>query len=152
MKKAKKERLNKTKEKIQNKIDDMFWSVYGNNTSTLSSICRQLSFAEGGICWFFMKVNDDKTIMTTDIKIILIFLVLYFIFDACQYLALAIYNKAIALLYEQQLHDGSLTTDASVKRPSWINSTANVCFIMKLICISLGSFLLIGKFIFQFFV
>ncbi|MBI2786454.1 MAG: hypothetical protein HYX60_09210 [Legionella longbeachae] len=36
-------------EEFEETINKKFWSVYSNNTSNLSSICRQLAFAEGGI-------------------------------------------------------------------------------------------------------
>lgn len=139
------------KEEIQKAINDEFWDLYTKNSSTLSSICRQLSFAEGGICWLFLKPGCPGYIITPDVIIILIFLVLFFIFDACQYLSLANNNKFIALLYEKKLEEGKLKDKKDVTRPSWINYSASVCFVIKLCCIGVSSFLLIAKFLFQFF-
>lgn len=137
-------------DKIEKSISENFWEVYGNNTAKLSSICRQLAFAEGGICWFFMK-PENQGVVTTDIKIILLFLVLFFILDACQYLTLAIYNKAIALFYEDKVKDGTIKSDRQITRPPWINSSDEVCFVLKLFCLGIASFFLIGKFFFQYF-
>lgn len=147
----KKTNSTKNNEKIKKAISENFWEVYGKNTAKLSSICRQLAFAEGGICWFFLKPdNPDKIPM--DIKIILLFLVLYFILDACQYLTLAIYNKAIALFYEEKVKDGTIKTHSQITRPSWINSSGEVCFLLKLFSIGIASFFLIEKFFFQYFI
>lgn len=138
------------KEKIEKVIEENFWDVYGKNTSMLSSICRQLAFAEGGICWFFLRSENSQQI-TLDVKIILTLLVLFFIFDASQYFVIAMYNKIIAMIYEQQVTDKVLVRKNQVIRPIWINYPGNVCFILKLCCLGMASFFLIGKFFFQYF-
>ena len=70
----------KLKEKIEASIKEKFWDVYASNTGALSSICRQLAFAEGGICWFYIQDSS----FTIEIKLILTFLLLFFIADASQ--------------------------------------------------------------------
>lgn len=150
MKNTNPEESSKNVKEIENEISNKFWNVYSRNTTTLSSICRQLAFAEGGICWFFLRVEQLPKI-PLDIKIILMFLVLFFIFDACQYFVLSIYNKIIASIYEKLLSDGLLTNKNDVTRPPWINYPGNFCFGMKLFCIGIASFFLIGKFFFQYF-
>jgi len=112
------------KQEIENEINNKFWEVYADTTSRLSSICRQLAFAEGGICWFFLTDNTHR--LSLDIKIILIFLVVFFIFDACQYLTLAMYNKIVALLYEEHLKNGLIKNKDQITRPVWINSAGNL--------------------------
>jgi len=101
--------MTKNNDEIKDKIKSRFWLVYNKNTSTLSSICRQLAFAEGGICWFFLTFEgsciSNVSRIPIEIKIILIFLVLFFIFDALQYLILATYNKIFAEFYEQKLEE-----------------------------------------------
>lgn len=138
------------REEIEKTISENFWEVYLKNTSTLSSICRQLAFAEGGICWFFLKFDNNEKI-TSDIKIILIFIVLFFIFDACQYFTLGMYNKIIALFYEQKLEENIIKNKNQITRPPWINSSGNFCFVAKLFCIGIASFFIIGKFFFKYF-
>lgn len=136
---------------LEEEIRKKFWNPYSNNTSTLSNICRQLAFAEGGICWFFFTAGKKLQILTLDIKVILLFLVLFFIFDACQYFCLAFYNKIIAFFYEEKVNDRSIKRQADITRPIWINYPGNFCFGMKLFCIGMASFFLIGKFFFQYF-
>lgn len=147
-------KLNKTKHaneaKVKTKINVTFWDNYAKNTATLSSICRQLSFGEGGICWFFLKQEQPSNI-PLDIKIILTFLVLFFIFDACQYFTLAFYNKIMALFYEEKLDEGVIKDVSEVTRPPWINYPGNLCFILKLFCLGVASFFLIGKLFFQYY-
>lgn len=63
----------KLKENIETSIKEKFWDVYASNTGTLSSICRQLAFAEGGICWFYIQDSS----FTPSIKLILTFLILF---------------------------------------------------------------------------
>lgn len=140
------------KERLEEEIRKKFWTAYSNNTSTLSNICRQLAFAEGGICWLFLTIGGKNLqIIPLDIKVILLFLVLFFIFDACQYFCLAFYNKIIAFLYEEKVNDKSIKKKADITRPVWINYPGSFCFGMKLFCIGTASFFLIGKFFFQYF-
>jgi len=71
--KTKEEIAREQKEEIEREINNKFWAVYTKNTKTLSSICRQLAFAEGGICWFYLQGSN----FSIDIKLILTFLLLF---------------------------------------------------------------------------
>lgn len=138
----------KTEEEIKNEIEDSiknkFWDVYACNTSSLSSICRQLAFAEGGICWFYIKDSH----FPMEIKLILTFLLLFFISDACQYYFLAANNKKQAEFYEDLLNrkEPVITNKNQIQRPITINSSGNIFFGIKLFSIAIASFLLIAKF------
>ncbi|WP_412754905.1 hypothetical protein [Legionella donaldsonii] len=133
------------KEKIEEAIKNKFWTVYNNNTSKLSSICRQLAFAEGGICWFYIS-NDS---FPFEIKLILIFLLLFFMADAGQYFLLAMNNKKQAEFYEYLLEQGTITSPEQILRPIKINSSGNFCFGLKLFLLTVASILLIVKIYYQ---
>lgn len=136
-----------TKEEIEKNIKEKFWDVYASNTSSLSSICRQLAFAEGGICWFYIQ----NSYIPIGIKVILTFLLMFFISDACQYFSLAANNKKQAEFYEELLHreEPMITTKEQVLRPIKINSSGNIFFGIKLFSIAIASLLLIAKFYYQ---
>ncbi|GGI92293.1 hypothetical protein [Legionella impletisoli] len=131
-------------EKIESAIKDKFWNVYGNNTARLSGICRQLAFAEGGICWFFL--SNPSAGISLDLKIILTFLVFFFIADAGQYFMLAMNNKKLAMLYEAKLDKKLIYSKEEIIRPIWINSSGDICFGIKLLFLGIASILLIAKF------
>lgn len=141
------ENNDETKNELEKVIKEEFWEVYHKTTSKLSNICRQLAFAEGGVCWFFLKECGQS--LPLDIKIILTFLVFFFIFDACQYFVLAINNKNLAMIYEKQVKKQIITSKSEIFRPAWINHPANFCFTLKLFSIGIASFLLIGKLYYQ---
>lgn len=132
-------------ERIESTIKEKFWNVYGNNTARLSSICRQLAFAEGGICWFYLSKSSSVGI-SLDLKIILTFLVLFFIADAGQYFILAMNNKKLAMLYEAKLDKKLISSKEEIIRPIWINSSGDICFGIKLLFIGMASILLIARF------
>jgi hypothetical protein len=113
-----------------------------SNTKTLSSICRQLAFAEGGICWFYLHGCN----FPIEIKLILTFLLFFFIADASQYYYLAINNKKQAEFYEDLLNRKIITAKEQVQRPIKINSSGNFCFLLKLFSIAIASLLLVAKF------
>lgn len=135
----------KIKEEIEASIKEKFWDVYACNTSSLSSICRQLAFAEGGICWFYLQ----NSTFSIEIKLILTFLLLFFVADASQYYFLAENNKKQAEFYEDLLNREIITTKEQVQRPMEINSSGNICFRLKLFLIAIASLLLMGKFYYQ---
>ncbi|WP_454784687.1 hypothetical protein [Legionella sp. WA2024007413] len=132
------------KEEIELEIHKKFWAVYSDNTKTLSSICRQLAFGEGGVCWFFIQ----EAYFSFEIKLILTFLLLFFVADAGQYLFLATNNKKQAEFYEELLNrnDPVITNKEQVQRPIKINSAGNICFGLKLISLAIASLLLIATF------
>jgi hypothetical protein len=57
----------KDRSEIQKRIDKLFWAPYSSQTITLSNICRQLAFAEGGICFFFIKPAGYQPMISQDI-------------------------------------------------------------------------------------
>lgn len=83
--------------KIKTAIEKEIWSVYNSNTSILSGICRQLAFAEGGVCWFFKSPTGQ---LSAEVIFILKFLILFFAFDALQYFFAAAIYWLVAKYYE----------------------------------------------------
>ncbi len=130
------------KDEIEACIKEKFWDIYASNTGDLSNICRQLAFAEGGICWFYIQDSS----FTIEIKIILTFLLGFFIADASQYYFLATNNKKQAKFYENLLNINLITSKEQIQRPIEINTSGNICFQLKLVSIAIASILLVAKF------
>lgn len=59
---------------------EMYWNEFQAYTDKLSTVCRQLAFAEGGIFWIFFQKNAPGFIVLG-----FFFLILYFVFDVLQY-------------------------------------------------------------------
>lgn len=131
------------KEKLYEYVDKHFWSIYNRDTTTLSNTCRQLALAEGGICWVIISSNYPSLISFFQINTVLIMLVLFFIFDAAQYLFSSRAFKTLAKHYNDQISDNIITDQKELKIPQGINTVANVCFILKLSTLSLTSLFLI---------
>lgn len=138
------------KKNDQEEIDQKFWVIYDKNTKMVSVICRQLAFGEGAICWFFKsdKVFSCGTNYTnlfpSQINIILFFLILFFLFDVIQYLIASGIYWCVAKMYEKNF------PRKNIQREGWMNLPSKVCFFLKLIFLTIASFILICLFIHQF--
>lgn len=137
-----KEQIKDSYEEIEETINNKFWNVYSDNTSKLSKICRQLAFAEGGICWFY--INNKH--FSIQIKLTLTLLLLFFIADAFQYFLLAINNKKYAELYEDLLSREIIKKKEQIHRPASINISGTFCYGLKIFFIIIASLLLIANF------
>lgn len=71
------------KEPLYKYVKDYYWSTFRRNTAILSSTCRQLALGLGGLAWL-AKADIQSSCPA---KSILLFIVLFFITDAAQYLA-----------------------------------------------------------------
>lgn len=139
---------NKKKEnanKIKSAIDEL-WGEYIVNTTILSTVCRQLAFGEGAVCWFFKNSSGNLPI---DIKNILLFLVLYFISDVLQYLTSTIIYWNYAKFYEYKNNKQFLKNEDDITKPEWINAPSRAFFILKIFFLGIASFLLIGYFVYH---
>ncbi len=133
----------KNQSEITHAIDEL-WNEYSLNTDSLSKVCRQLAFAEGGLCWFF---KTPQSTFPSQIINVLFFLILYFLLDAFQYLISAVLYKNLAKYYEKRNENNLLKNKNDVKRPACINFPAKICFILKIVSLSYASLLLIKYFI-----
>lgn len=130
-------------DKIFDAIKINFWDVYESSTTKLSNICRQLAFAEGGICWFFITQKYALSCSTNNISWILIFLVLFFLFDALQYLASSIIYAGAAYYYEYRNRHDLLKNTKDVDRRWYMNIFPLILFLIKLFLITMASCFLI---------
>jgi len=90
----------KDNNEIQNKINSAFWDPYHSQTIILSSVCRQLAYAEGGICWIFIKQGCAQH---PEIYLILKSIVFFFVFDFFQYLVAIIIYYCVGKCYERHI-------------------------------------------------
>lgn len=126
-------------DQIRKKIKEQFWDHYATQGSTLSNICRQLAFAEGGICWFYISGQD---LHADVIKFILKVLITFFIFDIFQYLYSVSIYYVVAKCYERNLK--LYKDDTDIKKPPWINIPAVIFFIFKIVALFLASYKLMS--------
>lgn len=127
---------------IFNAIKHNFWSVYESHTVILSNICRQLAFAEGGICWFYIS-NVNHLRPSTEISSIFFYLILFFIVDALQYLVNSIIYASVAFYYERKNNKNEISNVRDVDRQHWMNIIPMLIYAGKLFLISKSSYLII---------
>jgi hypothetical protein len=126
---------------IRSKIKEKFWDEYKFNTITLSTVCRQLAFAEGGVCSFF-RLSDGK--LPTIFLLVLGLLVFFFFCDVAQYLISTIVYNSYGKYYEKRLEKG-LLNEQDIKKPERINKCANSFLYVKLFFLFIASvFIVIG--------
>lgn len=127
---------------LEHRIKELFWDEYKKSTSTFSSICRQLAFAEGGICWLF-KTQGQK--LPLIFLITLTFLVVFFILDAWQYHEISRTYRKCARKYEKEVEEGRITAVTEIYKDTGTNKSSKRLFNAKLYVLSGASvFLIIG--------
>ncbi|MFO2976477.1 hypothetical protein SCO70_02835 [Legionella pneumophila serogroup 3] len=119
------------KEELYNYVKNHYWAVYRNSSTILSSTCRQLALALGGLCWL-IKSNPDYKVVTCQSNLILVFLVMFFIFDALQYLISSMSYQKLAKKYDNKITNSKLTSISELIEPSDINHLPMICFSLKL--------------------
>ncbi len=134
--------MSATHDEIFEAIKSNFWAVYDTSTTKLSTICRQLAFAQGGICWFYIsqscQLNGSKVVSS-----IFFYLIWFFIVDALQYLANSIIYAGFALYFERKNDQKKLKNIRDVDRRFWMNIIPIILFIIKLLLISKSSYIII---------
>jgi hypothetical protein len=130
------------KEVLFNYVKTHFWATYRTSSSILSSTCRQLALAVGGICWL-IKSAEKHEIYTCQSSTILILIVLFFIFDAAQYLVSAISYKNLAEKYDHEIDSNKITEISELIEPSPINAPPMIFFSIKLFCLMLSAIVFI---------
>lgn len=74
-----KEKHDEEKRNVEETLNE-YWRDFQVYTDKLSTVCRQLAFAEGGIFWIFFQKNVPEFVLPG-----FFFLILYFGFDVLQY-------------------------------------------------------------------
>lgn len=97
------------REPLYKYVKDHFWSVRNSSAQTLSSTCRQLALGEGGLCWL-IKSSPLYSSISCATNMVLIALVLFFIFDAMQYLISSIKYHDLADKYDNEILNKNITT------------------------------------------
>ncbi len=132
----------KSKESLYHYVYENFALVYREHTRILSSTCRQLALGEGGLCWLLKSFTYGQCI-SYQINIVLILLVLFFIFDAAQYLISSILYKNKAEEYYDKIRKGELKEEADLIEPPSLNKPGSVCFTIKFSILIFASIYLI---------
>lgn len=127
-------------DKIFDAIKANYWDAFDFSTATLSNICRQLAFAEGGICWFYIS---HSCITKSNISSIFLWLIWFFIFDALQYFFSSIISFAAGCYFEYKNEHGKLKNIKNVERTHKMNAPSHILFLIKLVPLSYSSYLLI---------
>ncbi len=121
----------KHKETLYQYIYENFSSVYREHTRILSSTCRQLALGEGGLCWLFKSFTYGQCI-SYQVNIVLVLLVLFFLFDAAQYLISSVLYKNKAEEYNEKISKNEIKNVSQLIESPSINKPGSVCFIIKL--------------------
>lgn len=138
--------MSKLNDEIFSAIKVNYWDDFNFSTATLSNICRQLAFAEGGICWFFISQSCDTNI-TSNVSNIFLWLVVFFILDASQYLLSSIISFIAACYFEYQNDRKTINNARDVDRTHWMNIPSHLIFLIKLTPLTYSSYLLINNLI-----
>ena len=116
------------------------WKHYEIYMDKVSSVCRQLAYAEGVVLWFIFSANPNKFVFLG-----FLFLILYFMGDVIQYgIGMrSYYNlaKEHAKKYERENEKLKLS---DIKKPSSMNKAEKQCFYVKLIFIGIASIVFLG--------
>lgn len=122
---------------IQDAIDEKIWSIYNSNTTALSNLCRQLAFAEGGICWFFKLPN---TPLSPEVKITLMLIAVFFMLDALQYFVAVLIFWSVAKYYEYRHGRKELVRSDQIVKKWWMSRFSFLFFLAKIACLMLASY------------
>lgn len=127
-------------------IEELITNCYSESssyTATLSSICRQIAFAEGALFWF---LYSELKVSIYYIVVGFLFLLIYFILDLIQYLiGYNIYQKR-AKIWEDSLKKGILLKN-NYEFPNDFFYWINKFLVYKLLFLFISSSVLIIGFI-----
>lgn len=116
------------------------YSEVADYSKEISTICRQLAFAEGGLFWY--AKTEHFNVSNGFIFWCLVCLLCYFFFDAAQYIAGMCEYKKLSDKYHDDFEKHKNYDTEHYKIPSK-NCILMLFFILKLLSISLSSGLLI---------
>lgn len=133
-------RKNSEKTKDIEKHIEFYYQESVNYTARLSSICRQLAFAEGVLLWF-LKCNFH---ISTLIMILgFLFLTFYFIFDVIHYLVGYVKYDNLAIKITNKLNEKNNMEKKEYETPINFNYSLHILLYVKLVLIGIASLLLI---------
>lgn len=128
------------KELLYKYVKDYYWSTFRRNTTILSSTCRQLALGLGGLVWFAKSDIQNSCCAKT----ILLFVVLFFISDATQYLFQGYAFQQLAEDYDAKIGSGAISEVSNLIEKPKMNKLTHVFFIAKLILLGLASLFFIA--------
>ncbi len=123
------------KESLYKYVKDYYWSTFHYNTATLSSTCRQLGLGLGGLAWLAKSDTQNSCCA----KSILLFVVLFFISDAIQYLFQGYSFQQLAENYDKKIDRGEISEVSKLVEKPNMNILTHVFFVAKLIFLVLAS-------------
>lgn len=126
------------KEPLYKYVKDYYWSIFRSNTTILSSTCRQLALGVGSISWF-AKSNACYAHVIWQTNSILILLVLFFIFDAGQYIKQSSSFRSLAIEYDTKIDTGEITKISELVEKPGVNAMTFIFFIAKLATLGFAS-------------
>ncbi|HSW69145.1 MAG TPA: hypothetical protein VLI69_03160 [Gammaproteobacteria bacterium] len=132
----------KRKETLYHYVFDHFGIVYREHTRILSNTCRQLALGEGGLCWLLKSFTQGQCI-SYQVNIVFILLVLFFLFDAAQYLISSTLYKSKISEYNDKIFKGEITNEKDLIEPPHLYQAAITCFIIKFFILIFSSIYLI---------
>jgi len=109
-------------------------------TKQTSDLVRQFAFAGIAIVWIFKFDDSSPHLIPSDLIKPLLFFVSTLIFDLLQYLFPSIIFSIFFLVKEKKFNG---QTDIDIKAPNWFSVPGWICFVVKVIAISVGFWLLI---------
>lgn len=134
--------IEKSKEKIEASISHSYAETVGYSNE-LSKICRQLAFAEGALFWFSKQnLGSSITFLIIGFSILL----MYFLFDALQYLAGLLKFQSQADQKYRDYKVNKIYDEDNYEIPYKFHLT-DLFFYIKLIMIFLSSITLIYAFL-----
>ena len=127
-------------------VKDNYWYVFRGNSAIVSSTCRQLALGIGGVLLI------QNSILCFG-KLIFTLLVLFFLFDALQYLNQACVYYNLAKKYDSEIKAGSIDDVSKLVPPeesnngciSVMHQFTNILFMFKLGVLFLASVLFLIK-------
>lgn len=128
------------KETLYQYVKDYYWSTFHCNTATLSNTCRQLALGLGGLAWVAKSPPQNSC----NAKFILLFLILFFISDAAQYLFQSYSFHNLAEDYDKKIETGEINEISMLVEKPKMNALTHAFFIAKLILLGLASIFFIS--------
>jgi hypothetical protein len=132
----------KLQECLYTYVRDHYWGVWKISTNTLSSTCRQLGLGIGGICLTIRTQNYFSDVASV-CNLVFIFLILFFILDAAQYLSSLIIYKDVAEKLDEKITNSEINNLQELTLPANFNRFPNLFFTLKLFTLTLSSILVI---------
>ena len=124
------------------KISDC-WDAFYSHTGKASDVARQLSFGGLGIIWLFYKDKSaDTIVIEPDLQLPAFLFVLALSFDLMHYVVASLIWGVWCKIKEKELKSPKENPDLDA--PRFINTPADVIFIVKIILVIFGYWKVLG--------